>query len=82
MEEIIEKWGKLSRQASGIESSQRTQAIYPLFPRNDRPQIKSERNLEGGMAVSVGRLRPDTQYDVKFVSIPITRSEAQLAVLC
>lgn len=27
------KMGKLSRQASGIESSQRTQAIYPLFPR-------------------------------------------------
>ena len=37
------------------------------FTEPDRPQIKSERNLENGMAVSVGRLRRDTQYDIKFV---------------
>ncbi len=37
------------------------------FAEPDRPQIKSERNLENGMAISVGRLRPDTQYDIKFV---------------
>ena len=37
------------------------------FEENDRPQIKSERNLENGMAISVGRLRKDTQYDIKFV---------------
>ena len=27
------------------------------------------RNLEGGMAVSVGRLRPDTMFDYKFVCL-------------
>ncbi|MDD5924409.1 MAG: aspartate-semialdehyde dehydrogenase [Clostridia bacterium] len=42
------------------------QFIY-YFEENDRPQIKSERNLENGMAISVGRLREDTQYDVKFI---------------
>ena len=26
-------------------------------------------NLENGMAVSIGRLRPDTQYDYKFVCL-------------
>ena len=26
-----------------------------------------ERNLENGMAVSIGRMREDTQYDIKFV---------------
>ena len=31
------------------------------------PQIKSARELENGMAISVGRLREDTQYDLKFV---------------
>ena len=30
---------------------------------------KSERELEGGMAVSIGRLRPDSQYDYKFVCL-------------
>ena len=28
-----------------------------------------DRMLEGGMAVSIGRLRPDTQYDYKFVCL-------------
>jgi aspartate-semialdehyde dehydrogenase len=33
------------------------------------PQTKLQRDLEGGMAVSIGRLRPDTQYDYKFVCL-------------
>ena len=33
------------------------------------PQAKLHRNLEGGMAVSVGRLRPDTMFDYKFVCL-------------
>ena len=63
------KNGKAIAQASGIESSSAPKQFIHYFRENDRPQIKSERNLEGGMAVSVGRLRPDTQYDVKFVSM-------------
>ena len=39
------------------------------FEENDRPQTKSERDLENGMAVSIGRLRDDTQYDVKFICL-------------
>ena len=39
------------------------------FEEPDRPQTKLDRDLEGGMAVSIGRLRPDTQYDYKFVSL-------------
>ena len=39
------------------------------FTESDRPQAKLDRNLENGMAVSVGRLRPDTQYDINFVSL-------------
>ena len=33
------------------------------------PQAKLHRNLENGMAISIGRLRPDTQYDYKFVCL-------------
>lgn len=32
-------------------------------------QTKLDRNLENGMAVSIGRLREDTQYDYKFVCL-------------
>ena len=39
------------------------------FSESDRPQIKIDRDLENGMAVSVGRLREDSQYDIKFISM-------------
>ena len=39
------------------------------FEEPDRPQTRLDRNLEGGMAVSLGRLREDTQYDYKYVCL-------------
>ncbi len=39
------------------------------FEEPDRPQTRLDRNLENGMAVSLGRLREDTQYDYKFVGL-------------
>ena len=39
------------------------------FEEDNRPQTGLDRNLEGGMAISVGRLREDTQYDYKFVCL-------------
>jgi aspartate-semialdehyde dehydrogenase len=40
-----------------------------VFSEPDRPQAALDRDLENGMAVSVGRIRPDTQYDIKFVCL-------------
>ena len=34
-----------------------------------RPQTKLDRDLYGGMGVSVGRLREDTMFDYKFVAL-------------
>ena len=39
------------------------------FEEPDRPQTRLDRMLERGMAVSLGRLREDTQYDYKFVGL-------------
>ena len=69
MEEIIEKWESYRGRPQELNLPSAPKQFIHYFRENDRPQIKSERNLEGGMAVSVGRLRPDTQYDVKFVSM-------------
>ena len=69
MEEIIEKWESYRGRPQELNLPSPPKQFIHYFRENDRPQIKSERNLEGGMAVSVGRLRPDTQYDVKFVSM-------------
>ena len=40
-----------------------------IFLLDDRPQTNTERELERGMAVSIGRLREDTHYDYKFVCL-------------
>ena len=39
------------------------------FEEDNMPQTRLNRELEGGMAISVGRLREDTQYDYKFVCL-------------
>ena len=39
------------------------------FEEDDRPQARLDRNLEGGMAVSIGRLRDDVIFDYRFISL-------------
>ena len=69
VEEIIDRWVNFRgpEVVQGLPSAPKQFIHY--FSENDRPQTKLERDLEGGMAVSVGRLRPDTQYDYKFVCV-------------
>ncbi len=67
VEEIIKIWNNYKGRAQELELPSAPKQFLHYFTEPDRPQIKSERMLEGGMAVSVGRLRPDTQYDMKFV---------------
>lgn len=69
LEQILEDWKNFQGlpQQLGLPSAPKQFLHY--FTEPDRPQTKLDRNLENGMAVSVGRLRPDTQYDVKFVCL-------------
>ena len=67
MEEIIKDWETYSGKPQELNLPSAPKQFLHYFTENDRPQIKSERNLENGMAVSIGRLREDTQYTIKFV---------------
>ncbi len=67
IDEIIERWNNYSGEPQRLNLPSAPKQFLHYFTENDRPQIKSERNLENGMAVSIGRLREDTQYDIKFV---------------
>lgn len=67
VDEIIKVWENYSGRAQELKLPSAPKQFLHYFTEPDRPQIKSERNLENGMAVSVGRLREDTQYDYKFV---------------
>ncbi len=43
--------------------------VYTEADQPDQPQIKTAREIDGGMAISCGRLRESTQYDYKMVSM-------------
>ncbi len=68
-DEMIEIWNNFKGRAQELELPSAPKQFLNYFTEPDRPQIKSERELENGMAVSIGRLREDTQYDYKFVCL-------------
>jgi len=67
--EIIEKWRTFSSLPQKLKLPMAPKQFIYYFEENDRPQTKSERDLENGMAISVGRLRDDSQYDIKFIGL-------------
>jgi len=69
MEEMKERWANFKGEPQELELPLAPKQFLHYFEEDNRPQTKSERELEGGMAVSIGRLRPDTQYDYKFVCL-------------
>ena len=68
-DEMIEIWDNFKGRAQELDLPSAPKKFLNYFTEPDRPQINSERNLENGMAVSIGRLREDTQYDYKFVCL-------------
>ena len=68
-EEIKEAWKNFKGRAQELELPSAPKQFLHYFEEPDRPQAKLDRDLEGGMAVTLGRLRPVTQYDYKFVGL-------------
>ena len=68
-EEILKDWAEFHGPAQDLELPSAPKQFLHYFTEDDRPQPKLDRMLENGMAVSIGRLRPDTQYDYKFVCL-------------
>lgn len=66
-EEILSRWNTFKPNEKSINLPSSPKKFIKYFEENDRPQIFSERNLENGMGISVGRLREDSQYDIKFI---------------
>lgn len=68
-EEILSAW-KIYRgrpQELGLPSAPEQFITY--FEEPDRPQVKLDRGIYGGMGITAGRLREDTVYDYKFVGL-------------
>ncbi|MDR0920328.1 MAG: aspartate-semialdehyde dehydrogenase [Oscillospiraceae bacterium] len=65
IEEIKDCW----KNFKGLDLPSAPKQFIHYFEEENRPQVKLDRNLENGMAVSIGRLREDKQYDYKFVCL-------------
>lgn len=68
-DEILKCWSEYSGQPQALELPSAPKQFLHYFEEDNMPQTKLNRNLEKGMAVSVGRLREDSQYDYKFVCL-------------
>ncbi len=68
-EEILKLWEEFKGVPQELELPSAPKQFLHYFTEDNRPQANLDRNLEKGMAVSVGRLREDTQYDYKFVCL-------------
>ena len=68
-DEILKLWKEFKGVPQELELPSAPKQFLNYFEEDNRPQAKLDRNLENGMAVSVGRLREDSLYDYKFVSL-------------
>ena len=69
IEVIKDRWASFKGRAQALNLPSAPKQFLHYFEEPDRPQTKLDRMLENGMAVSVGRLRADTQFDYKFICL-------------
>lgn len=68
-EEILKAWKEFSGVPQELELPSAPKQFLNYFEEDNRPQPKLDRDLEGGMAVTIGRLREDKLFDYKFVCL-------------
>ncbi len=68
-EQILEVWKNFKGYPQDVALPSAPKQFLNYFEEDNLPQTKLQRNLENGMAVSIGRLREDSQYDYKFVCL-------------
>ena len=69
IEQIKADWAAFAGRAQELELPSAPKQFLHYYEEENRPQTKLDRMTEGGMAVNIGRLRPDTQYDYKFACL-------------
>lgn len=69
MEEMKARWAAFSGEPQALGLPLAPKQFLHYFEEDNRPQTRLDRDLERGMAVSIGRLREDSQYDYKFVCL-------------
>jgi aspartate-semialdehyde dehydrogenase len=83
-EEVLAAWAGFSGKPQALKLPSAPTPFLRYFEDDARPQTRLDRDAGNGMAVTVGRLRPDPLFDYRFVSLSHTtvRGAAGGAVLC
>ena len=68
-EEILNEWKNFRGKPQTLGLPSAPEQFITYFEEDNRPQTGVDRDLYGGMGVSVGRLREDSLYDFKFVGL-------------
>ena len=68
-EEILEAVKNYDNPLSGLGLPTAPKEFIRYFEEDDRPQTKLDRNSEGGMGITMGRLRQDNLFHWKFVAL-------------
>lgn len=68
-ETIIEEWRNYSGMPQLLELPHAPKQFITYFEEDNRPQAALDRDIYGGMGITVGRLRPDVNFDYKFVGL-------------
>ena len=68
-EQILEDWRCFEGKPQKLGLPSAPEKFLTYFEEDNRPQTRLDRDLYGGMGVSVGRLREDSVYDYKFVGL-------------
>ena len=81
---ILERWKNFSGKPQELGLPSAPEQFITYMEEDNRPQTKLDRDIYGGMGVTVGRLREDTIYDYKFVALAhnTLRGAAGGALLC
>ena len=68
-EQILTAWKNFAGAPQELKLPHAPEQFITYFEEDNRPQARLDRDIYGGMGVTVGRLREDTVYDWKFVGL-------------
>ena len=68
-EAILNEWKNFKGLPQLLELPHAPKQFITYFEEDNRPQARLDRDIYGGMGVTLGRLREDTLFDYKFVGL-------------
>jgi len=68
-EVVLERWRSFVGRPQALDLPSAPKPFLTYFEDESRPQTRLDRDIGGGMGVAIGRLRPDSLFDYRFVAL-------------